>query len=48
MIMKSKEYCISLTLSHAEELKKNFGVKSLCLLGSVSRDEPKEDSDVDI
>ena len=48
MIMKSKEYCISLTLSHAEELKKNFGVKSLCLLGSVSRDEQKEDSDVDI
>lgn len=34
MIMKSKEYYISLTLSHAEELKKNFGVKSLRLLGS--------------
>ena len=46
--MKSKEYCISLTLYHAEELKKNFVVKSLCLLGSVSRDEQKEDSDVDI
>lgn len=26
--MKSKEYYISLTLSHAGELKKNFGVKS--------------------
>ena len=26
--MKSKEYYISLILSHAEELKKNFGVKS--------------------
>ena len=46
--MKSKEYDISLTLSHAGELKKNFGVKSLRLLGSVSRDEQKEDSDVDI
>ncbi len=46
--MKSKEYDISLTLSHAEELKKNFRVKSLRLLGSVSRDEQKEDSDVDI
>ena len=30
--MKSKEYYISLTLSHAGELKKNFGVKSLRLL----------------
>ena len=46
--MKSKEYDISLTLSHAGELKKNFRVKSLRLLGSVSRDEQKEDSDVDI
>ena len=46
--MKSKEYCISLTLSHAEELKKDFGVRSLCLFGSVSRNKQKEDSDVDI
>ena len=48
MIMKSKEYDISLTLSHAGELKKNFGVKSLRLFGSVSRNEQKEGSDVDI
>ena len=48
MIMKSKEYYISLILSHAEELKKNFGVKSLRLFGSVSRNEQKEGSDVDI
>ena len=46
--MKSREYYITQTSSHSEELKKNFGVKSLCLLGSVSRDEQKEDSDVDI
>ena len=31
--MKSKEYYISLILSHAEELKQNFGVKSLRLFG---------------
>lgn len=48
MIMKSKEYYISLILSHAEELKKDFRVKSLRLFGSVSRNEQKEDSDVDI
>lgn len=29
MIMKSKEYYISLILSHAEELKKNFGVNNM-------------------
>ena len=46
--MKSKEYYISLILSHAEELKKNFGVKSLRLFGSVSRNEQKKGSDVDI
>lgn len=46
--MKSKEYYISLILSHAEELKKDFGVKSLRLFGSVSRNEHKDGSDVDI
>ena len=46
--MKSREYYISLILSHAEELKSNFGVKSLRLFGSVSRNEQKEVSDVDI
>lgn len=46
--MKSREYYITQISSHSEELKKNFGVKSLCLFGSVSRNEQKEDSDVDI
>lgn len=46
--MKSREYYITQISSHTEELKKNFGVKSLCLFGSVSRNEQKEDSDVDI
>ena len=46
--MKSREYYISLILSHAEELKSNFGVKSLRLFGSVSRNEQKEGSDVDV
>ena len=46
--MKSREYYISQILSHTEELRKNFGVKSLRLFGSVSRNEQKEGSDVDI
>lgn len=40
--MKTREYYISLLTSHAEELKKNFGVKSLRLFGSVSRNEQKD------
>lgn len=46
--MKSKEYYISQIMAHAEEIRKNFGVKSLRLFGSVSRNEQKEGSDVDI
>lgn len=46
--MKSKEYYISLITSHAEELKNDFGIKTLRLFGSVSRNEQKEGSDVDI
>lgn len=46
--MKTREYYISLLTSHAEELKKNFGVKSLHLFGSVSRNEQKDGSDVDV
>lgn len=46
--MNSKEHYISLIAFHAEELRKNFGVKSLRLFGSVARNEQKEGSDVDI
>lgn len=35
--MNSKEYCISLIASHSEEIRKNFGVETLRLFGSVSR-----------
>lgn len=44
--MKTREYYISLLASHAEEIKNNFGVKSLRLFGSVARNEQKEGSDV--
>lgn len=46
--MKTSEYYISLLASHAEEIKNNFGVKSLRLFGSVARNEQKEGSDVDV
>lgn len=34
--------------AHTEELRSLFGIRSLCLFGSVSREEQKEDSDVDV
>lgn len=39
---------ISLISSHADELKSMFGIKSLRIFGSVSRNEQKEDSDIDV
>lgn len=46
--MKSREEYISLLKSHSEEMKSKFGIKSLRLFGSVSRNEQKESSDVDV
>ena len=42
-----KEY-IDLISAHSEELRSQFGIRSLRLFGSVSRGEQREDSDVDI
>lgn len=46
--MKTREYYISLIALHTEELRQNFGVKSLRIFGSVSRNEQNENSDVDV
>ena len=46
--MKTKEEYIAILLLHTDEIKSTFGVKSLRLFGSVSRDENHENSDVDI
>ena len=43
----AKEY-IDLISAHADELRSQFGIRSLRLFGSVSRGEQREDSDVDI
>lgn len=43
----AKDY-IDLISDHEEELRSQFGIRSLRLFGSVSRGEQREDSDVDI
>ena len=43
----AKEY-IDLISAHADELRSQFGIRSLRLFGSVSRAEQREDCDVDI
>ena len=42
-----KEY-IDLISAHSDELRSQFGIRTLRLFGSVSRGEQREDSDVDI
>lgn len=46
--MRSQEEIISSLNQHADELRTNFGVRSLRLFGSFSRNEQNEESDVDI
>ena len=46
--MKTKNEYIELIENQEDELMKGFGVRSLCLFGSVSRDEHVEGSDVDV
>lgn len=41
--MKTKAEYIQLITDHANELKHTFGVRSLRLFGSVSRDEQRSD-----
>ena len=46
--MKTTKEYISLIASHAEELKTLFGVKSLRIFGSVSRNEQNDGTDIDV
>ena len=46
--MKTKKDYIELIENQDDELRKNFGIRSLRLFGSVSRDEQIEGSDVDV
>ena len=46
--MKSKQECIEIIDRNSSVLRREFGIRSLCLFGSVARNEQKADSDVDI
>ena len=46
--MKTTKEYISLISSKTEELKRDFGIRSLRIFGSVSRNEQHEGSDVDV
>lgn len=46
--MKTTKEYISLISTHADELKSTFGIKSLRIFGSVSRNAQKEGSDIDV
>ena len=46
--MKTKNEYIELIENQEDELRKGFGVRSLRLFGSVSRDEQVEGSDIDV
>jgi uncharacterized protein len=45
--MKRNE-ALRILLAHQDDLRDQFGVKSLSLFGSVARDESTEASDVDV
>ena len=46
--MKTTKEYISLISSHADELRSVFGIRSLRIFGSVSRNEQKEGNDLDV
>lgn len=46
--MRTRKEYIDLIREHSQELRSTFGVSSLKIFGSVSRDEHNENSDVDV
>lgn len=46
--MITKNECIHVLQLYAKTLRERFGVRTLCLFGSVARNEQKATSDVDI
>lgn len=46
--MKSSKEYVGILKDNAEQLKTQFGIKSLRIFGSVSRGEQHEGSDIDI
>ena len=48
MFMKTQREYIDILNKNAKKIREDFGIKSLCLFGSVARNEQNENSDVDI
>ncbi len=46
--MKTTQEYISIIKLHSVQIAKNFGIKKLCIFGSVARNEQTEQSDLDI
>lgn len=44
--MKTREEYIEILANHAQEIKTEYGVNSLCIFGSVARNEQQPDSDL--
>ena len=47
-MVKTRQEYIEIIKEHADELRTKFGIRSLRLFGSVSRNEQHDGSDVDI
>ena len=48
MFMKTQREYIDILSKNAKKIREDFGIKSLCIFGSVARNEQNENSDVDI
>ena len=46
--MDYRRHCIDVLTKASNTLRAEYGVKSLCVFGSVARGEDKADSDVDL
>ncbi len=46
--MKTRQEYINLIAKNADVLRTEYGVRSICLFGSVARENQRSDSDVDV
>ena len=46
--MSDREQCIELLTQASPYIRKEFGVRSMCMFGSMARGEERAESDVDI
>lgn len=46
--MDYRQHCIDILINTSAKLRTEYGVRSLCVFGSVARGEDKSDSDVDL